>query len=377
MRTTKRRFGIVTLALMICAVAGCGVPGTISVSGRLPAATPATTPAQLPPVRFPEDEAPHHDLTEWWYYTGHLYGRDDAGHTLAYGFELTFFQTLRGQFAPYYAAHFAISDIGKGQFHFDQRSTFEQATVIPASGSTAGFDVGIDDWTASGLNGHDELRATMPDYAIDLHLVGVKPAILHGGNGIITYGQAGYSYYYSRPVMAITGALADHGKRMAISGQAWMDHQWGNFLSLAGAGWDWYSLQLDNNTEYMLYIIRDAQKRPLSVFGTVVSPSGAASEIPASAIHIQPAGDWRSPHTGGDYPSGWRITVASQSLILVVTPLLLDQELVTTCSTGVAYWEGAVETRGASGTASVAGVGYVELTGYATTPANASCIATP
>ena len=377
MKRLARRLGVVTLLLFAVVIAGCGVPGTIASSGKLPAARPAPAQTSLPPVSFPQDEAPHHDLTEWWYYTGHLYTRDTTGRTLTYGFELTFFQTLRGQFAPYYAAHFAISDISGGQFHYDQRAGFEQPNVIPASGSTAGFDVNVGGWTARGLNGHDALTASMNGYLIDLRLTGEKPAVLHGGNGIITYGEAGFSYYYSRPLMSVGGTLTANGKTLAVTGQAWMDHQWGNFLSLAGAGWDWYSLQLNNNTEYMLYIIRDAQKRPISVFGTAVAPDGTASEIASNDIHIQATGAWVSPVTGGDYPSGWTITIPSQSLSLSVTPLLRDQELVTTCSTGVAYWEGAVAVGGAGGAREPAGVGYVELTGYAATPANASCLATP
>ena len=368
---------LATLALFALVVAGCAVPGTITASGRLPAAAPAPTQAPLPPVRFPQDEAPHHDLTEWWYYTGHLYAQDAAGQAHTYGFELTFFQTLRGQFSPYYAAHFAISDITGGQFHFDQRAAFEQASVIPPAGSTNGFNVSVGGWSARGLNGQDELRASMAADTIDLRLSGIKPAALHGGNGLITYGAAGYSYYYSRPLMSVSGTLIDQGQQLAVTGQAWMDHQWGNFLSLAGAGWDWYSLQLNNNTEYMLYIIRDAQKRPISVFGTRISPSGEASEIPPTDIHTQATGEWTSPRTGGVYPSGWRVTVSSQSLSLAITPLLRDQELVTTCSTGVAYWEGAVEMRGSIGAAPVSGVGYVELTGYATAPADPTCLGAP
>ena len=99
-------------------LAGCGLPGTIPTGGHLEQSASVPT-ASLPPVQFPQDEAPHHDLTEWWYYTGHFQGRDAAGRTRDYGFELTFFQTLRGAFSPYYAAHFAISDLGAGSFHFD------------------------------------------------------------------------------------------------------------------------------------------------------------------------------------------------------------------------------------------------------------------
>ena len=37
---------------------------------------------------------------------------------------------------------------------------------------------------------------------------------------------------------------------------AWMDHQWGNFVVGAVGGWDWFSLQLDDQTELMLYVLR-------------------------------------------------------------------------------------------------------------------------
>ncbi|MGZ6388486.1 MAG: lipocalin family protein [Ktedonobacterales bacterium] len=381
MRTTRKlshawyAAGVLLLALL---VAACGMPGTISSGGRLPrvSSTPPTQ-APLPPVRFPQDEAPHHDLTEWWYYTGHLHGTDAQGHARTYGFELTFFQTLRGGFSPYYAAHYAVSDITGGGFHYDQRAAFEPASVIPPEGSANGFAVTLGDWSARGLNGHDQLAAASADYAIALNLTGTRPPALHGGTGIISYGPAGFSYYYSRTRMSVAGTLTDHNTPVTVTGQAWMDHQWGNFVSLTGSGWDWFSIQLDDKTDYMLYVIRDAQKQPISVFGTAVAADGTASEIPSTAIKTQALSTWTSPHTNGVYPSGWQVTLPSQRLTLTLKPLLLDQELVTAQSTGVAYWEGAVGVTGQRGSARVTGEGYVELTGYAAIPSSSQSAAVP
>ena len=42
-----------------------------------------------------------------------------------------------------------------------------------------------------------------------------------------------------------------------------------------------------------------------------------------------------------------------------------DQELLTSRSTQVTYWEGAVDATGVFRGTAVAGQGYVELTGYA------------
>lgn len=375
MRRNRRDYRLplfALLAALVALLAGCGVPGTIHTASPLPtAATSAPTQPPLAPVALPQDEAPHQNLTEWWYYTGHLRGQDAQGRARAYGFELTFFQTLRGQLPPYYAAHFGISDITTGQFHYDERAALEAPSVIPAPGSTSGFNLALGGWSAHGLNGHDQLSASMTGYSIQLNLADQLPhVVLHNGNGIISYGAAGFSYYYSRPLMSVTGTLTDHGAPVQVTGQAWMDHQWGNFVSLVGSGWDWYSIQLANHTEYMLYVIRDAQKRPVATFGTAIAADGSASDIPPQQIATQATGSWSSPVTGGVYPSGWKISLPSQRLTLTLTPLLRDQELVTARSTGVAYWEGAVGVSGALAGKPIVGQGYVELTGYATVPSS-------
>ena len=108
----------------------------------------------------------------------------------------------------------------------------------------------------------------------------------------------------------------------------------------------------------MLYVIRDAQKRPVATFGTAVAPDGVASEIPPQQIQSQATGSWTSPVTGGVYPSGWQVSLPDQ-VSLTLTPLLKDQELVTARSTGVAYWEGAIGVSGMAASKPVAGEGYV------------------
>ncbi len=356
--------GLLLLVLSLV-VAGCGIPGTIASGGHLEGVSATATTSALPPVRFPQDEAPHHDLTEWWYYTGHFQGTDAHGELRYYGFELVFFQTLRGDFSPYYAAHFAISDISGGTFHFDQRYGFLPESVIPPSGSRSGFNLALGGWSMRGLNGQDQLAAATSDYAIAFQLRATKPPVLQGQNGLITYGSAGFSYYYSRTRMQLSGTLTDHGQTLPITGQAWMDHQWGDFVSLLGSGWDWYSIQLANDTEYMLYIIRDSNKRPVATVGTYVDANGDFRPIPAGDIQARAVSTWTSPHTGAVYPSGWKVEIVGQHLSLTLTPQLLDQELLTTASTGNAYWEGAVSISGTVGSQAISGVGYVELTGYA------------
>jgi predicted secreted hydrolase len=350
----------------------CALPGTIAQVGALPEVPAQVTPAPLPPIHFPQDEAPHRDLTEWWYYTGHLVGTNSQGGAHRYGFELTVFQTLRGDLPPYYAAHYAVTDLSRGQFTFDEREQTGAASDLPPAGSTSGFNLTVGGWHARGLNGIDTLSASTPVYGIALSLQSLKPVVLHGGSGLLAEGPSGYSYYYSRTRMSITGTMLDHGDSVPVTGLAWMDHQWGNFVPLAGGGWDWFSMQLDDNTEVMLYVLRDAHHQPIGSFGTVVAPDGTYAEVPPGAISTRAIATWTSHATGGVYPAGWNVTVATESLYVQLSPLLADQELVTAHSTGTAYWEGAVAISGSEAGHVVRGDGYVELTGYAQVPGGPS-----
>ena len=344
-------------------LSSCTFPGLVSTSEQLPVVSQTEQNRQLPPIHFPQDEGAHNNLTEWWYYTGHLDASDPGGQSHHYGFELVIFQAVRSDFSPVYAAHFAISDVARGEFHYDQRR-LNEPDQKPDGTSTKGIDVHVGDWIIQGLNGRDHLSAAMKDYAINLNLTGVKPATLHNGNGII-YGGAGFSYYYSRTRMTVSGTITDHNQPLHVTGQTWMDHQWGDFLTLAG-GWDWYSFQLNNNTEMMLYFIRDAAGKTLSTYVSYIDAAGKDTLLQPQALKATVLGTWTSPQTGITYPSGWRLKINAPQLqtTLTITPELKDQELVTTQSTGNTYWEGAVNIQGQSNSSLITGEGYIELTGY-------------
>jgi predicted secreted hydrolase len=331
------------LALVLTACTRGG-PVDSAVLQPLPS---ASAQASLPPVQLPRDDAPHDALTEWWYYTGHL----AAAGGKTYGFELVIFQGTRADDPNAYAAHFAITDGAAKQFHWADRT--ESGPQVHAG---SGFALNMSGWQIGGANGHDHLAADMPDYAINLDLSPDKPAVLHNGNGIISFGAAGDSYYYSRTRLSVAGTLKDHGQPVAVTGQAWFDHQWGNFLTGSG-GWDWFSLQLDDDTELMLFFLRDAAGQPAGAYGTLVDQSGRETQLPPSSFAQQPLGTWKSPTTGITYPSGWTLTAGGQTLTL--TPTVKDQELDPVNSTGFPYWEGAVTITG-----SQRGQGYVELVGY-------------
>ncbi len=337
----------VALLLTSCARAAPVDPAVLS-----PPSQGGEVRAQLPPVNLPADDGPHRDLTEWWYYTGHL----QAAEGRTYGFELVIFQANRRDDPPGYAAHFAITDNTRGQFQFHERT--ETGKQVHAG---RGFDLNLSGWSMKGGGGHDHLKADMPGYAIDLELSSLKPAVLHDGTGIISFGPAGDSYYYSRTRLQVAGSVHDHGQQVPVSGLAWMDHQWGNFVS-GGGGWDWFAIQLDDESEYMLFFLRDAGGKPSLPYGTYVAPDGSSTVLPPDSFAQRSLGSWRSPASDIEYPSGWEVRVGDA--VVVLTPTVLDQELRTGESTGVTYWEGDVRITGTKAGRPVRGVGYTELVGY-------------
>lgn len=354
--------------LLTLLLSSCAFPGLTTTSATLPQVSEQPAKTELPSIQFPRDEGKHDDLTEWWYYTGHLQATDAAGKQHTYGFELVFFQALRSNLPAVYPAHFAISDITRGEFHYDQQLLTKFVnTSSSGEQSTQGIDVNVGNWSVHGLNGKDHLVASMQNYAIDLNLIGLKAPTLHNGNGLITYGLGGFSYYYSRTRMQVGGTLLDHNQPVKVTGTAWMDHQWGNFLSLGGGGWDWYSIQLNNKTEIILYFIRDASGKPISTYIGYTDVDGKAYVLPAQSLKATVLAKWTSSTTGVTYPSGWRIDIHDPRLqvTLTIKPLLKNQELVVKDSTGNTYWEGAVSIAGQQKGQPVSGEGYVELTGYA------------
>jgi predicted secreted hydrolase len=338
--------------LLALAAVACGEPRQEVQLAPLSAVQPP--PSTYQPIQFPRDEAPHDVLTEWWYYTGHL----EAADGRRYGFELVIFQTIRGEYPVVYLGQFAVTDRQRQQFQHAHR--LGQGSQL---GRQDGFDLSIDDWRMRGALGRDALEASMDDYAISLELQALKPPALHDHDGLVSFDVAGDSYYYSYTRMAVSGTLVDHGQPLAVHGQAWFDHQWGNFLVMGG-GWDWFSIQFDDGSDLMLNHLRDDEDRLVGVWGTYVDPLGGYRPLGAADFQIQPTGSWTSPKTGGTYPMGWNVTHADPSYELRLVPALLDQELVSEGS-APSYWEGAVDVVGTRAGRPVSGLGYVELTGYA------------
>src|SRR5581483_9889324 len=320
------------------------------------------------------DHASHPDYKiEWWYYTGNVAAKD--GHR--FGYQLTFFRSgvdprpenpSRWAVRDLFMAHLALTDINGRKFRFAEK--VNRAGVGWAGAATGLYRVWNEDWEAKDAgSGHTRLRASDNGLGLDLELDQGKPPVVHGSGGIIQKGaRAGTaSHYYSLTRMPTRGAITVDGRRYEVEGLSWMDHEFGtSFLEKEQRGWDWLSIQLDDGSELMLYQFRrsDGARDP-HTSGTIIDPAGKASPVTASDFTLEPGARWRSPATGAEYPTSWQIAIPARGIELTVQAATENQELSAGESTGVKYWEGAIEVTGVNNGRPVSGRGYLEMTGYA------------
>ena len=326
---------------------------------------------------FPRDHFAHPEFrTEWWYYTGNV--ASSSGRR--FGFELTFFRraveeekTGEGSWAirDLHLAHFALSDLEGGEFHRTER--LNRSGPGLAGADLAQGRIWNGNWQVRSLApedplGRQRLQATSEDFAIDLELSPRKPAVIHGLNGMSRKSaEAGHaSHYISFTRLEVSGQVLLGGETHSVSGSAWMDHEFfTQGLAANQVGWDWMSIQLENNTELMLYRLRrrDGSADPFSS-GTYVDAGGDAHHLSAQDFVMQPGDVWRSPETAGRYPVQWTVSVPSLQIVLECRTDLTSQEIVSRRHVGPNYWEGAVSFEGLVGDQEIRGVGYLEMTGY-------------
>ncbi len=322
---------------------------------------------------FPEDFGPHPDYqTEWWYYTGNL--ESEGGER--FGYQLTIFRRAvlpevdraerESNWATeqIYMGHFAISDVNAGEHYAFER--FMRGAAGLAGAQAEPYRVWLENWQIEEIaEGQYRLMAEQDSVVLDLLLEDLKGPILHGDGGYSQKGpeEGNASHYYSQTRLESSGIMRTPKGNFGVRGLSWKDHEFStSALSAGQVGWDWYSIQLDDGSELMVFQIRrsDGTINPFSS-GTWISSIGEVLPLERKDFEIQVEDTWTSPNTGAEYPSRWILRIPMLELSLRVAPLLADQEMNVSYN----YWEGAVEADGIMQGSSISGSGYVEMTGYA------------
>ena len=327
---------------------------------------------------FPKDHGSHDTfLTEWWYFTGHVFTPDDR----RFGYELTFFRRAiddervwahpsRWAIRQLYLAHFALTDEENGNFRYAEKISREGLGKAGAKQGT--LETWIDQWSIKAVDPEHQqfyLQAETNNFAVELVTNASRPPVIHGLHGVSRKGAQDIhaSHYYSLTRLHTTGTLRVDSESFKVTGMSWMDHEFASSdLEDGLVGWDWFSLQLESGHDIMTYWLRreDGTFTPASS-GTLIFPDGSSLHLSRKDLNITILDYWESPKSGARYPSQWTLGIHSHHIQLHITPHMADQELRTGRSTQVTYWEGAVDVSGTFAQKPITGMGYVELTGYA------------
>jgi predicted secreted hydrolase len=320
---------------------------------------------------FPRDHGPHPDYrTEWWYLTGNLETLDGR----RFGYQFTIFRNAlaaekAGRESAWatsqvYMAHLAVTDVENRRFYAFER--FARGAAGLAGAESEPFRVWLDDWRFEGGDQPPpfRLRAENDEVALDLDLEAAKPLVLQGDAGLSRKGRepGNASYYYAFTRLRTSGHVRVGSTDLDVEGSSWLDREWSTSVLEEGQrGWDWFAVQLDDGTDLMVYQMRreDGSPDPASS-GSLIGADGSKTLLAREDFELEILDWWTSPESRVRYPSGWRVRVPAEDLVVTVEPVFSDQEL----DLSVLYWEGAVDVAGTRSGSPVSGRGYVELTGY-------------
>ncbi|MDH5481125.1 MAG: carotenoid 1,2-hydratase, partial [Nitrosomonas sp.] len=296
-------------------------------------------------LAFPQDYGKHDGFRiEWWYITGWL----ETEKTDPLGFQVTFFRYATGhnennpsQFAAKYLiiAHLALSDPAAGKLMHEEKTAREGFDLAYAKqGNT---DVKLDGWhLVREENGRYKVDMQGEEFGLQLSLTPTQMMLLQDKNGFSRKGpkpeQA--SYYYSEPHLSVTGTVYRHNKPVAVTGRAWLDHEWSSeYLASDANGWDWVGANLDDGSALMAFQIRHKNGGKHWAYAALRDAAGHVTIFEPEQVEFIPIRHWQSPHTDAVYPVEMHIQIDQTVWRLV--PLFDDQELDSRQSTGSVYWE--------------------------------------
>jgi predicted secreted hydrolase len=332
-------------------------------------------------LNFPRDFGAHPEFkTEWWYLSGWLDRTENAAGSV--GVQATFFRTrtdynLAGDnaFAPrqLVLAHMALAVPEKQKLLHDQKSA--RMGLGAARLSDADTDCFLYGWqfkrttndsqesyfVKARCNTHVQTQA----FALDLLFKTTAAPALQGKQGFSQKGplpqQA--SHYYSRPQLAATGKIEIDKKTVAVTGRAWLDHEWSStLLDPSAVGWDWIGINLSNGGSLLAFRLRSKDNTNVWSYAVLRDEKNAVLQEISSeqSIKFTALKTWRSIASGAVYPVSQQIEFGANRY--VIEPAFDAQEIDGRLSTGGFYWEGAVRLRNSN--AEIIGRGYLEMTGY-------------
>lgn len=298
-----------------------------------------------PQIHFPEDEGVHPaSLIEWWYGNFRLTdseGKEHAAMVAYFNFGLKII---------------AFFDLEAGSFYhkvFGSSPHFAQGILDLRWG-------GRDHWFRTDP---DSLSYRLESYhneiGLNLDIRALKPPLLAGGDGLVKW-SGGVSHYYSLTRLQVDGQVKLSERTIDVKGIGWMDHQWMN--AIFNCGWDWFSVQLGNNTEILVWQLVNPDESIESMNMTIMFPDNSVYHTQKPTL--ERLDSWVSPKRGNEYGVLWRVREETKALDLEIRACYIEQEIRMLEALSIApfyFWEGSTTVSGHLAGEAVSGIGHAEL----------------
>lgn len=169
------------------------------------------------------------------------------------------------------------------------------------------------------------------------------------------------NYYFSLTHLQTTGTITLDGEKIPVTGETWMDHEYGAFGDSANpVKWNLTDQQLDNGWTLQNYFLSKAGEDPptdvaVPSFSTLQSPDGQMYYVASTMTPLAPT--WTSEVTGETYYTSVRVQIPLFDADLTVTAPVADQEFPTQ---GAPVYEGIGSVDGTFQGEPVTGDGWME-----------------
>lgn len=173
------------------------------------------------------------------------------------------------------------------------------------------------------------------------------------------------AHQFALPHLRAAGTLRMDGAVTRISGDGWLDRQWGDggpdFFNRTFK-WKWMNLNLDNGIKISVWDVSTHGKNE-NAWATVLFPTGAHAVVEVLPLSKGESEFWTSPVTGQRYPTKYVVEIPSLDGMfhVAVREGLIEQEVVSPA--GEDKYEAACTFSGRFMGNEVKGYNYVELVG--------------
>lgn len=316
-------------------------------------------------VKFPKDENAHDSMIEWWYFNGHLEDKKCNKYSFM---ECLFRASLKKIKIPLlnrlplknlYFSHSVISNLKSKEsypkveyLNLVSNDSFSKPLLFVNFTNP----IILEGYLNSVIEKTSSNNYRLKTKDMELDMVSTKKPLLLAGTGHINVGSKN-TYYYSLTSLKTTGRIKVNNKWVNVKGVSWMDRQWADvkYPQNEKDKWTWFSIQLNSKTEMVCGEYDTSGKKYF--LASISLPNNKQEH--AKDVRITPMEDsWKSPKTGVEYPTSWRIEIPSKKIDLTVKAIIKNQEM----SFGtINYWEGPLEVKGIFKNKKAKGLGFMEL----------------